>query len=175
MRFAYGVHDRASIMFARPREIEGFRKRMVRRSLTITALTVWAISACTEAPRADPSNAAQVASGGATYAANCASCHGANLEGQPGWKSRGANGRMPAPPHDDTGHTWHHPDDILFGITKVGVAPPYAPPGYQSDMPAFAAKLTDQQIWDVLAYIKSRWSPRAREAQAQIQKQRDGS
>jgi mono/diheme cytochrome c family protein len=147
----------------------------VRRILTIAALPLWAITACTEAPRADPSNASQLASGKAIYAANCASCHGANLEGQPDWKSRRANGRMPAPPHDDSGHTWHHPDDILFGITKAGVAPPYAPPGYQSDMPAFGAMLTDQQISDVLAYIKSRWSPRAREAQAQIDKQRRGS
>ena len=81
---------------------------------------------------------------------------------------------MPAPPHDETGHTWHHSDDILFGITKIGVTPPYAPSGYQSDMPGFGGKLTDQQIWDALACIKSRWSPRAREAQSQIQKQRGG-
>jgi mono/diheme cytochrome c family protein len=77
---------------------------------------------------------------------------------------------MPAPPHDDSGHTWHHADEILFGITKYGVSPRYAPPGYQSDMPAFAASLSDPQIRDVLAYIKSRWSPRARAAQAQIDK-----
>jgi mono/diheme cytochrome c family protein len=81
---------------------------------------------------------------------------------------------MPAPPHDDTGHTWHHPDDVLFGITKLGMTPPYAPPGYQSDMPAFGTKLSDQQILDVLAYIKSRWSPRAREAQSQIERQGGG-
>ena len=140
----------------------------------IAALPFWGVAACTDTPRADPANASQVASGQAIYAANCASCHGPNLEGQPDWKSRNSNGRMPAPPHDDTGHTWHHPDAILFGITKVGVTPPYAPAGYQSAMPAFGGKLTDQHIWDVLAYIKSRWSPRAREAQAQIQKQLGG-
>jgi mono/diheme cytochrome c family protein len=77
---------------------------------------------------------------------------------------------MPAPPHDDTGHTWHHSDSILFGITKTGLVPPYAPAGYQSDMPAFDGTLSDQQIWDVLAYIKSRWSPRMRDAQIQITK-----
>jgi len=113
-----------------------------------------------------------VAAGKVIYEQNCASCHGRNLEGQLEWKSRNPSGRMPAPPHDATGHTWHHPDDVLFGITKGGVAPPYGPPGYQSDMPAFGAILTDTQIWDVLAYIKSRWSPRALEAQAQITKQR---
>ena len=129
--------------------------------------------ACSDRERgADPRNPTQVASGKVVYDANCASCHGADLEGQADWKSRKPNGRMPAPPHDDTGHTWHHADDILFGITKVGVAPPYGPPGYQSDMPAFGATLSDRQIWDVLAYIKSRWTPRAREAQKQIDKKR---
>ncbi len=65
---------------------------------------------------------------------------------------------MPAPPHDGSGHTWHHPDAVLFGITKKGVVPPYAPVGYESDMPAFAGKLSDDEIWAVLAYIKSHWS-----------------
>jgi len=143
----------------------------VRRILIIGVLIFGALAACTETPHADPTNASQVASGQALYAANCGRCHGANLEGQPGWKSRNANGRMPAPPHDDAGHTWHHSDDVLFGIIKVGVAPPYAPVGYQSDMPGFGDKMTDQQIWDVLAYIKSRWSPRMQQAQAQIDKQ----
>lgn len=123
-----------------------------------------------KAMRADPSNALQVAAGKSIYDGTCALCHGRNLEGQPEWQSRLSNGRLPAPPHDDSGHTWHHGDDLLFGITKFGLAPPYGPPGYQSDMPAFGTTLTDQQIWDALAYIKSRWSTRAREAQSQRQR-----
>lgn len=132
------------------------------------------LGACSADPtsHADPSNARQVASGKAVYERNCAACHGANLEGQPEWRSRLANGRLPAPPHDDSGHTWHHDDDVLFGLTKFGIAPPYGPPGYQSDMPAFGSTLSDQQIWDVLAYIKSRWSPRVREAQSKMQRKR---
>jgi len=141
----------------------------------IGAFSAITLIACSpdENSRANPRNATQVASGKLVYDQNCASCHGAHLEGQPNWRSRNSSGRMPAPPHDDTGHTWHHADDILFGITKDGIAPPYGPPGYQSDMPAFAKTLTDQQIWDVLAYIKSRWSSRALEAQTLISKQRD--
>jgi mono/diheme cytochrome c family protein len=133
-----------------------------------------ALSACNSGTgsRADPRNVDQVASGKIIYERHCASCHGANLEGEPDWKSRNAKGRMPAPPHGDSGHTWHHADDILFGIVKVGVNPPYAPPGYESDMPAFGVTLTDPQIWDVLAYIKSRWSPRALAAQTQITRER---
>lgn len=107
---------------------------------------------------ADPRNAAQVGRGQAVYQKHCASCHGANLEGQPDWRKRLPNGRLPAPPHDDSGHTWHHADELLFRITKNGLAPPLAPEGYQSDMPGFAAILSDEEIWAALAFIKSRWS-----------------
>ena len=64
------------------------------------------------------------------------------------------------------------PDDVLFGITRCGVAPPFGPPGYESDMPGFGAVLSDSQIRDVLAYIKSRWSPRSRDAQRKIDEER---
>jgi mono/diheme cytochrome c family protein len=49
---------------------------------------------------------------------------------------------------------------VLFAITKNGLIPPYAPKGYESDMPAFGEKLTDEEIWAVLAYIKSHWTSR---------------
>ena len=70
----------------------------------------------------NPDDAQQVALGGGIYAEHCAMCHGANLEGQPDWMNRKANGRLPAPPHDVTGHTWHHPDQQLMLITKKGLA-----------------------------------------------------
>jgi mono/diheme cytochrome c family protein len=92
------------------------------------------------------------------YVQHCAACHGARLEGQPDWQTKLPNGRFRAPPHDDSGHTWHHPDEVLFAITKHGLVPPYAPAGYQSDMPSFAGKLSDAEIRAVLAYIRSRWS-----------------
>ena len=104
---------------------------------------------------AQPS-AEQLARGGKLYAQHCAACHGAKLEGQPNWRQPLPNGRMPAPPHDESGHTWHHTDAVLFGITKHGMAG-YAPPGYQSDMPAFAGTLSDDEIRAVLAYIASHW------------------
>jgi mono/diheme cytochrome c family protein len=128
----------------------------------IAAILVLALIACAqpagEDPRADPRNAALVAIGAKVYAAHCAACHGAKLEGQPDWRNRLPNGRLPAPPHDESGHTWHHPDDVLFGITKHGLVPgKYAPKDYQSDMPAFAGKLSDDEIWAALAYIKMHW------------------
>jgi mono/diheme cytochrome c family protein len=108
-------------------------------------------------PGPDP---AQVALGQKLYAQHCAACHGAKLEGQPDWRRRLPNGRMPAPPHDESGHTWHHPDAVLFGLTKDGLVPPYAPRDYQSDMPAFGGTLSDEEIRAVLAYIKGHWKSR---------------
>jgi mono/diheme cytochrome c family protein len=118
-------------------------------------------------PAADPENATQVAQGERLYATHCASCHGAKLEGEANWMERKANGRLPAPPHDASGHTWHHADQQLFDIVKNGVAP-CAGPGYQSDMPAFKGVLSDAEILAVLAYIKHAWSPEIRDRQSQI-------
>jgi mono/diheme cytochrome c family protein len=123
---------------------------------------------------ADPSDAAQVMSGRATYAAQCASCHGANLEGQPNWRQRLPSGRLPAPPHDTSGHTWHHPDRVLFEITRDGIAA-HAPAGYESDMPAFGERLSDAEIWSVLAYIKSTWPADIRARQDRISQLPSGS
>jgi mono/diheme cytochrome c family protein len=118
------------------------------------------VAACSEPDgesKADPRDAAQVALGAKVYAQHCAVCHGAKLEGQPDWRFRLPNGRLPAPPHDESGHTWHHTDAVLFGITKNGLVPPHAPKDYESDMPAFGGRLSDEEIWAVLAFIKSHW------------------
>ncbi|CAM5566704.1 c-type cytochrome [Eoetvoesiella caeni] len=121
----------------------------------------------------DPADQELVAKGKEIYATNCASCHGAKLEGQPDWRVRQANGRLPAPPHDETGHTWHHPDAVLVDIIKNGLVPGVtAPPGYVSDMPAYNKLLTDHDIRAVLTYIKSTWSKQALAAQKEITQQR---
>lgn len=123
---------------------------------------------------ADSDNAMQVALGKSVYERTCAYCHGARLEGQPNWQEKLPNGRMPAPPHDASGHTWHHPDSVLFGITKHGLVPgKYAPPKYQSDMPAFGGVISDEEIWAVLAYIKSSWPAEIRKAQLEMTRERD--
>ena len=101
-------------------------------------------------------DSARVADGEAVYAQNCAGCHGANLEGQANWQRRNEQGLLPAPPHDETGHTWHHADELLFRLTKLGPAT-IAGNSYRSAMPGFGGVLSDEQIWSVLAYIKAQW------------------
>lgn len=97
--------------------------------------------------------------GKAIYAENCASCHGVVLEGQANWRQRDAEGYLPAPPHDERGHTWHHPDSYLFLMTKYGIEEMIGK-SYPNNMPVFEDKLTDDEIIAALSYIKSTWSGR---------------
>ncbi|TAN28274.1 MAG: cytochrome c [Castellaniella sp.] len=153
----------------------------IHKKWTITAVGVVAVAGAVllywanRPPGAtfiDPTNQDLVVRGKAIYANTCAACHGAKLQGQPNWRERLANGRLPAPPHDRSGHTWHHPDAVLFDLVKNGLVPGRtAPPGYQSDMPAFGSTLSDDQIVAVLAYIKSTWPSDALRMQKEVTEQ----
>jgi len=118
--------------------------------------------------RIDPDDAVQVAEGSRLYARHCAKCHGAHLEGEPDWQTRKPNGEMPAPPHDSSGHTWHHTDEQLFAITKHGMVR-FAPPGYKTAMPSFVGVLQDSEIRAILAYLESTWPPEIRQRRAAMQ------
>ena len=147
---------------------------MIRRSWTTAAAAAVAIAVGSGAvwwfaakpPRIDPTDAQQVAAGEALYRAHCASCHGVNLQGQPDWRTRLPSGRLPAPPHDASGHTWHHSDAVLLQIVREGPAF-YASLGVQTDMPAFGMLLSEGDMAAVIAYIKSRWPAEIQARQSQ--------
>lgn len=116
----------------------------------------------------DPADQNLVMLGQSIYVTHCAVCHGESLQGQENWRQRLPNGRLPAPPHDPTGHTWHHSDAMLVDMVRNGLVPGRtAPPGYESDMPAYRNILVDEDIVAVLAYIKSTWPPEVLHAQKQ--------
>ena len=118
--------------------------------------------------RLQADNLAVVARGEIVYQAHCASCHGVQLEGQPNWRQRNAQGRLPAPPHDASGHTWHHADDLLFEITKFGPGVVIGDTSYLSDMPAYANILNDAEIVAVLSFIKNTWPDNERQWQEEV-------
>ena len=91
----------------------------------------------------------RVSAGEEIYAQNCASCHG---------PVQGPVVLAAAPVHGDAGHTWHHPDRLLH--QWVLDRPPLA-----TVMPAFRGVLSDEQVREVLAYIKSTWLPEVQERQ----------
>ena len=121
--------------------------------------------------------APDIEAGRAIYAARCASCHGANLEGQPEWQSAKQDGTYPAPPHDETGHTWHHGDAMLRDYIRRGGQAVLDDMGvdFTSGMPGLGAELTEEDIEAVLAYIRSTWPDRIRAAQAERSQLEAGS
>lgn len=142
--------------------------------IALTTIFVWIyLQAVFGVPQtADPMDLNQVARGSVVYSENCAECHGKNLQGQPNWRVRNDDGTLPAPPHDETGHTWHHPDQLLFDITQKG-GQASAPPGFKSAMPPFEEVLSDGDIWAALSFIKSHWPDLVRKRQTRMNKVRN--
>lgn len=103
-----------------------------------------------------------VAAGEILYAQFCASCHLADLSGNPDWKIPNADGTYPPPPHDVSGHTWHHSDDLLLEIVRDGIE------GVASAMPTFGDVLTDEEILSIIEFFKSQWGDEERTFQWQV-------
>ena len=147
------------------------RAVLIGGAIVVLALgAIVAVAQTDDVPAAAPADRqADLVAGETLYAQYCAACHGGNLEGQANWQSPGSDGRLPAPPHDASGHTWHHADSLLFTYTKLGGRETLAAQGmdFDSGMPGFGEQLSDEDIWNILAYIKSTWPERIRVIQAE--------
>jgi mono/diheme cytochrome c family protein len=113
---------------------------------------------------ADANDKVLVLLGKRVYAANCASCHGRSLQGQPLWQLADRDSSRRAPALDQTGHSWLRADDDLFRIAKFGGLWPA--PNAPGAMPAFGAVLSDGELLAVVAFIKARWPFGMRVAQS---------
>ena len=82
---------------------------------------------------------------------NCAVCHGSNAEATSEWKKTDANGNYPPPPLNGSAHAWHHSIPQLARSIKEGGVK------LGGQMPAFADKLSDQDVLAVIAYFQSKW------------------
>ena len=81
------------------------------------------------------------------------------MEGVPEWKTVQSDGKLQPPPQDSSGHTWHHPDNLLLSEIIEGGDPSY------SDMPAFRGILTNEEMNAILTFIKASWGQEEREFQ----------
>jgi len=93
----------------------------------------------------------QIERGEIVFRANCVGCHGQNGEATPDWRTPGENGKYPPPPLNGTAHTWHHSTEVLKKTILKGTPPEFG------SMPAWEGKLTEQQVDDVIVWIKSLW------------------
>ncbi len=137
-------------MFKLPRGLPDQETELTMRKLTALLLAIiLTLSMPThDLQAAHELEVRDIVAGASLYRENCASCHGANLEGQPNWRTPNQEGVLPAPPHDETGHTWHHDNQLLFDYTKMGGQALFASRGMdlKSGMPGFSVSLSDDEI-----------------------------
>lgn len=101
---------------------------------------------------------ALVEQGKALYSAQCLTCHG---------DETGQNRQLDAPPHNGEGHTWHHPDRLLFQWVMDG-------PPLRTAMPTFRSKLSEREVVAVLAFIKTWWPEEIRRNQTEFSQAYEG-
>ena len=111
----------------------------------------------------NPNNPDQVKSGHSVFQENCVACHGVNLRGPENPKD--FEGLKP-PRLDSNGHASHHGDQFFFNRIKQGSRKDDGKLN-EDGMPPFNEALSDQDIWAVIAYIKSTWSKEVRMKQNQ--------
>ena len=94
-----------------------------------------------------------VRTGQEIYASTCVSCHGEKGEGTKNWMQRDKDGRLPPPPLNGDGHTWHHGDRLLFRVVYEGGLGL----GFGNNMLAFGDLLSQDEIVAVIEFVKSLW------------------
>ncbi len=147
-----------------------FRGVWIVAEITLLGLAIGstgAVAAIRE--RWDLANRTPESRGAQTYQVSCASCHGGPTGGritdQP-------------PKHNASGHTWQHATCELMEVIRVGMTPsvasarPTGVPAAASAMPAFIGRLEDDDIRDVIAYIKTMWTDDQRALQRQATRER---
>ena len=119
-------------------------------------------------PTIDPADA-RMSTAQFNYNRNCAHCHGYGGEGQhPATIERTVNlGYHLVPAHDASGHTWQHPEQILFETIKYGVQSPTN----LFVMSGFSEQLSDEEIFAVIDYIRLWWTGEQQAWQTSVSEQ----
>ena len=93
-------------------------------------------------------------SGAYLFKKHCAPCHGSNAVGQdPSQPSGGYDADMNriAPALNGTGHSWHHPPELMYEYIEKGSIDESSP------MPSFGSILKDDDIKGIITHINSLW------------------
>ena len=111
-----------------------------------------------------PTDKGEIRAGRKIYQSQCASCHGVRGEGMGNWERPNAQGELPAPPHDPSGHTWKHAYGMLYRMIENGWRDPFNKT-QRLTMPAFGQALEPKEIRAVIEYLKRMWTPEQRRFQ----------
>ncbi|MDQ7028218.1 MAG: cytochrome c [Anaerolineae bacterium] len=106
-------------------------------------------------PTISPDNS-QLAAAQRNYNTLCAHCHGYGGDGQPLETAERTEtlGYHTVPLHNSAGHTWQHPDQLLFETIKYGVESPIN----LYTMTPFGDLLSDDEIFAIIDYLRLWWT-----------------
>lgn len=117
--------------------------------------------------RASVTNKEQVAVGRRVYQDNCEACHGVQLKGLPTWhKTVQGDVSRAGTALNTVGDVWQASDNHIFQVISEGTRP--IPEGAQPVIihpEPFKGTLTEDEIWGVMAFIKTTWTVKQRVAQ----------
>ncbi len=120
--------------------------------------------------RASAENREQVSIGRLAYQQNCAVCHGLDLRGKPTWhKTVQGNALRAGSALNTVGDVWKTSDDDIYRLIARGDRP--VPEGAHPVVihpEPFGGKLTENQIWGLIAFMKSTWTVRQRISQEEL-------
>ncbi len=92
------------------------------------------------------SDSGAIQAGAQLYAANCAACHGAEAMGD----GPAANSLNPRPQPLATEMKALQDDYLFWRVAEGGAFPPFS-----SAMPAWKTILSEEQMWQVIAYLRT--------------------
>ena len=106
------------------------------------------------APAPDEFSGQNLSRGAALYVEHCLQCHGPEGQGHPDWRTPSNGDFVAAPPVNGTGNDWKLSRSQLVGIIRNGAMRNGMPV-----MPAYAGRLSDQDIEDILTWLQALWPP----------------
>jgi mono/diheme cytochrome c family protein len=95
-----------------------------------------------------PASPESVSAGAQSYSKLCVLCHGATAGGD--GKLAAATAAYGVRPSNLTDDTWQHgsTDGEIFVVIRDGIGPDF-------NMPAYAGRLSEVEIWNIVNYIRS--------------------
>lgn len=122
------------------------RRHRLLPMLPMLSLLTGLLTACGGEERADPF---AMMEGEGIYKAECVSCHGAQLQGVAGDSANSG------PALDGKSKTWEKADAELLQLIARGPS--------QLDSHAFAGKLSEKQMRNLLLYVQQQWPAEIRQ------------
>lgn len=92
--------------------------------------------------------------GAALYVEHCLQCHGPEGQGHPDWRTPSDGEFVAAPPVNGRGNDWKRSKAELVAVIRNGAMRKGVPV-----MPAYAGRLSDEDIDSILTWLQALWPP----------------